>query len=519
MNQSTILPPRFTLLAALLLAVVTPASAAVESGSTGELGAFNPTVNTEVELPPSGILNYTTVDVPSGVRVTFRHNATNTPVYMLATGNVTIAGTIDVRGKDATHSGTYANGVVGDDGIPGDGGPGGYAGGRGGRDDGAQRVAIIRGGMGLGPGGGPGGIEGTNGCGGTPTRYYKYEGIGGAYASNVWAHRVVYSNCASRTAGALAYGSNLLQPLVGGSGGGGGRGGANYAGSGGGGGGGAILIATPGELRITGAIDSTGGDAGGSSGDGAGGHGAGGSGGAIRLVAGLVSGGGALRASGGCINALVSGAPTRRRNCGSGGGWEEQGGSPGRIRIEADAITYSGSSVPTYVRGDVGPIFIPDIPSLRIASVAGVAVPVSPTGINDVTLPASTTGPVEIVFVSNNIPTGNTVSLKVVPAYGNSTSFLSPALSGSSAEATTQVSATLPQGPSTLQATTTYTVVVAMQLPEVQTRLARLAGDEAVERVEITAALHGGARATLVTVSGRSIELPFETVAAAGLKG
>src|SRR5207249_1058049 len=64
------------------------------SGSNGSLGAFNPTSNTTVTLPADGVLNYTTINIPSDVTVTFTPNATNTPVTMLATGDVTISGTI-----------------------------------------------------------------------------------------------------------------------------------------------------------------------------------------------------------------------------------------------------------------------------------------------------------------------------------------------------------------------------------------------------------------------------------------
>src|SRR5437870_2733465 len=68
------------------------------SGSNSSLGAFNPTSNTTVTLPADGVLNYTTINIPLGVTVTFTPNAANTPVTMLATGDVTIAGTIRVNG-------------------------------------------------------------------------------------------------------------------------------------------------------------------------------------------------------------------------------------------------------------------------------------------------------------------------------------------------------------------------------------------------------------------------------------
>ena len=68
------------------------------SGSTGADGALNPTSNTTVQLPPSGTLNYTTVNIPAGVTLTFQNNLQNTPVIMLAQGNVTVSGIINVRG-------------------------------------------------------------------------------------------------------------------------------------------------------------------------------------------------------------------------------------------------------------------------------------------------------------------------------------------------------------------------------------------------------------------------------------
>ena len=68
------------------------------SGSTGADGALNPTSNATIALLPSGVFNYTTVNIPTGVTVTFTKNVANTPVTILATGNVTIAGSVmDMR--------------------------------------------------------------------------------------------------------------------------------------------------------------------------------------------------------------------------------------------------------------------------------------------------------------------------------------------------------------------------------------------------------------------------------------
>ena len=503
--------PRRSVMSLLMLtafAVPLTGQAAFDSGSTGSDGALSPTVNTAIQLPESGVLNYTSVNIPSGVTVTFIKNNTNTPVYLLAKSDVTIAGAINLTGGDAKPTGTYGDGVLADDGIPGLGGPGGYDGGRGGTEDLQQRTSIIRGGTGLGPGGGAGGIEGGNGC--TATRYYQYVGTGGGYATDAYAMYVIY-NCGSpRTPLGKAYGSSLLQPLLGGSGGGGGRGGTVYPGSGGGGGGGALLLATSGILTINGSIDATGGDGGGAGGTGVGGNGAGGSGGAIRLMANTIKGTGSLYAVGGCINDSNS----RRQDCGSDGGYAQHGGAPGRIRLEANAITFTGTQQPNYVKDVPGPVFIADAPALRIASVAGSSVPANPTGNADVALPATTTGPVDVVFQTVNVPTGNTVILRLVPAKGEPTEVLSPAITGTTAAGTASVKVTLPSGLSTLQATTTYTVVLAGSLD-----LSRFAHNEAVEKVEVTVPLTGEPRYRLLTATGKAYEVPYATLRAAGFRG
>lgn len=511
LNQSR---QRAALVTALIAAMAVPSAWAMDSGSTGADGAFSPTVNTEVQLPESGILNYTTVNIPAGVTVTFKKNTANTPVYILASGNVTIAGMIDIRGQDAKHVGTSGDGSLGDDGIPGEGGPGGYGGGRGGREDAStpQRAAIIRGGAGLGPGGGGGGLDGADGC--TATRYYQRIATAGAYAKDMYAPFLFWQCGAPRTPSAFAYGSTLLQPLVGGSGGGGGAGGTFYPGSGGGGGGGAILIASSGVLTLTGTIDATGGDGGGIDGTGIGSRGLGGSGGAIRLMATKVSGSGALIAAGGCINA----SNQRRQYCSSDGHHNHYGASPGRIRVEAETHAFNFSSTPALIPDSPGSVFIASAPTLRIASVGGQPVPGNPTGTADLTFPATTSqAPVQVAFETTNIPAGNKITLRVVPAYGVPVEALSPAISPTG---TAEVSVTLPSGPSTLQATTTYTIVVASLEDDVlREELSRLAQNEQVEKVEVTVALQGAAMAKLITVSGKAYDMPYADLSAIGFRG
>lgn len=518
-SQTMLIIPRTTprlsraALAVGLLACLTGGAAwAFDSGSTGADGVLNPAVSTEIVLPPSGVLNYTSINIPAGVTVKFKKNALNTPAYLLVSGNVTIAGVIDLRGEDGKHSGTYGDGSQADDGIPGAGAVGGFDGGRGGRDDLAGRPGIIRGGAGLGPGGGKGGIEGASDCNGT--RYIKYYGMGAGFAtagSSAWYRP---GRCVSEGFSpdqAKAYGTPALQPLIGGSGGGGGVGGLNFPGSGGGGGGGALLIAASGSITITspGNIDATGGDAGGASGTNSGQQGGGGSGGAIRLIATTIAGNGALSANGGCAN--INGS--RRQEC-LRADWDGLGGAPGRIRLEADSITYSGASSPAYVPETPKPVFVSNAPSIRITSIGGSSVPATPTGNADVALPANITNPVTVNFETANVPTGNTIKLRVVPAYGDSVEVLSPAITGTTAAGATSVSVTLPQGPSVLQAITSFTVTVAQA-----DALQHFAQNERVEKVELIAAVGGATRAELVTVSGKRFAVPLTVLQMAGVTG
>ena len=206
---------------------------AFDSGSTGEDGAFNPTVNTEVQLPESGVLNYTSVNIPPGVVITFARNTTNTPVVMLASGSVTIGGIIDVSGRDAPASGSAGDGNVGDDGIPGLGGPGGFDGGRGGVLNDVPDDNLS------GPGYGPGaagpsriyrpGESNERPCGGSGAGFGKQGGFAGRRD-----YQCENSGLSQR---GQPYGQPELLPLIGGSGGAGGAGYVNYIGGGGGGGG------------------------------------------------------------------------------------------------------------------------------------------------------------------------------------------------------------------------------------------------------------------------------------------
>lgn len=234
------------LAAGLLLAHSTPLHAAdFSAGSDGSFGAINLANNASqvIELPPDGILHCTTVTLGFNAQLSFKRNALNTPVYLLATGAVLLN-----SGSEIRVSGEAASGAIG-----GRGGPGGFDGGNGGFGPSAP---ANRGGDGHGPG------RGVN------TADQRHA----AHATAVGGNTATYGNV-------------LIVPMIGGSGGSGGDG---NPGQGGGGGGGAILIASDVSITVNGSIHARSG------------YGAGfGSGGAIRLVAPTGGGSGSLDVSSG----------------------------------------------------------------------------------------------------------------------------------------------------------------------------------------------------------------------------
>ena len=112
-------------------------AAAFDCGSDGSYGPINVQADTTLDMPSNGVFHCTTITVASGKTLRFNKNPLNTPVYLLAIGDVLINGTIDVSG--GAYSGV-TNGVAG---------PGGFAGGYGG----TAVAGYTTGGDGLGPGG------------------------------------------------------------------------------------------------------------------------------------------------------------------------------------------------------------------------------------------------------------------------------------------------------------------------------------------------------------------------------
>ncbi len=473
--------PRVAMLAlgALLAAIAFDGGPALaqtfNSGSTGADGAFNPTTNSTLALPPNGVFNFTTINIPPGVTVTFTRNAANTPVTMLASGNVTISGTIDLSGLPGGAGVQGATSLASDTGA---GGPGGFDGGNG-----ANGVVSTTGGPGLGPGGGEGGRIGGAGVGGG--------GGGGGFAASGGGGFTHALGSPQTALGGGAYGTATLLPLVGGSGGGGGGAPFGNTGSGGGGGGGGLLIASSGIITFTGTLlakGGTGGELPGAFGAGAAGSG---SGGAIRLVATTITG------SGGSIN--VSGGPEVSLSFTTGG----KGGA-GRIRIEAltNTATANFAGIVPSVDRPVA-VVLPNAPSLTITSVAGVAAPTSPTGsfVNpDIVIPASTPNPMTIGLAASNIPLGTAVTVTVKPLNGTASSATSTPLAGTLAASTATGSVTIPTNqPSVISASATFTLAA---LPGAGPLVAQ--GEE-VELVRVVATLGGPLQIAYITKSGREV--------------
>lgn len=444
------------------------------SGSTGALGAFAPTQNTEIQLPDNGELDYTTINIPAGVTITFKRNAKNTPVIMLAQGNVMIAGQINVSGKSGSLNFT---GTVGSTG--GQGGPGGFNGGSGGSYGDPNFNGL--------PGDGPGGGGGGRGIFNCSNGDNIFAGGAGSYAE------VGIAGTTNITAASgSSYGNRTLVPLIGGSGGGGGGSCTLSVGGSGGGGGGAILLASSGTITFTNTtgVEAVGGRGAIANEAGASGRGGGGgAGGAIRIVATTIVGIGSItfNVSGGFAGAYAG------------------GGARGYIRIQAFNTTdFRPTAQPSNaISAGLPQIPAPPIPQLVIASIAGQNAPATPLGsfaaAPDITVPAAQTNPVSVVVQGVNIPVGTTVKVTVTPETGGTrTTAPDVTLTGTVAASTATAQATLPQGMSVISATATIDLTIAKAEP-------RFINGERVTRMEIAASYGGASEITYITESGKRI--------------
>jgi hypothetical protein len=451
------------LLLSLLALSATSAQAQFSSGSTGADGAFNPTSNVTVTLPPSGVFNYTTVNIPPGVQVRYTRNALNTPITILAQGNVTISGQIIIDGDDG-------NGRLG-----GRGGPGGFRGGNGG-----SYLDAPYGTPGDGPGGGGGGSSSTlSGIGGGGGGGFFQNGVNGSS-----------SNGGTGGVGGSRYGTKILMPLIGGSGGGGSgvNGGSQNVGSGGGGGGGAIILASSTSITFgagaqffqegiyaRGANHNSGDNNQGS-----------GSGGAIRLVANTISGSPCLNVAGGFGFNLGGNAAL------------------GIVRVEGFDLSALNPqcSTSSITQSQPNPVTLANSPTLRIDSVGGVSAPANPVGLinapPDIVVPTSVSNPVAVVVNATNLASGTTIQVQLTPESGAPTT-ANGTLTGSTSSSTTTVNMTLPSGGiSVIRATVTLDVLVALGKPT-------FINGERVEKVEIASTFGSASELVYITRSGRRI--------------
>ncbi len=399
-------PIKFYCVTLLALGMAGHLSAQVNSGSDGQDGALDLssiTITTNIVIDmhdhTNGVYQYTYVNIPANVTVSFIPNAVNSPVTWLVQSNAVINGTVDVSGQSA-------NGP-----SPGAGGPGGWAGGPGGTYPGP----------GLGPGGGgaaAGAIVNGN---------YQFAGGPGSF----WEGG---GTTASSAAAGPVYGNSFLFPLMGGSGGGG----SVYSAAGGGGGG-AILIAVSNSLQLNGTISAFGRQGGYINNQGwVGGPG---SGGGVRLVATTFNGSGDISVDGG-----------------EGGNGTYAYGGDGRIRIDAWLDDFSGS-FGTAPSVGFQPIIVPAAGQgiqLAIASIGGVAVSPNPSGqliTPDAVIPGSETNPVPIVVSCTSVPLNTAITVTVDPQYGPSASAVGTNSTGTLASSTATIPLVIPRGGGIIYAT------------------------------------------------------------------
>jgi hypothetical protein len=355
---------------AVLIASITTEAQSFSSTSDGSDGALTVAANSGTIIFDSkdsarwgkvldpdgdGVYNFTTITINGGSTLRLQGDKVNKPVYWLASGDVSIAGVIDLSGANGPGPTTDLS-VRRQVAIPG---PGGYAGGAGG---------IVNTSIGPTSGEGPGG-----GSGGAPC-------LSGSLI------------CGK---GGIFTGNRYLIPLIGGSGGEGALWSGNYWG--GGAGGGAILIASSTSITVSGTIATFGGNS-------VGNVEGGGSGGAIRLVAPTLAGTGQLDVRGGSGNGNASasfGSP----------GWVRLEGFVG-----SNSFNFNAGGMFVTRGSPVDPSSLRPASSIRVTAIDGISVAANPSGsfvLPDVTI--SKTTPVSVDIQASGIPPGTVVTLQVYP--------------------------------------------------------------------------------------------------------
>jgi hypothetical protein len=176
-------------------------------------------------------------------------------------------------------------------------------------------------------------------------------------------------------------------------------------------------------------------------------------------------------------------------------------GGPGFVRIEAFNFSSFTPTVPTnsVTFALPNPVTVPNSPTLRIASVAGVAAPVTPlgslAGVPDIVVPSTTGNPVTVEIEATNIPLGTVVQVTLIPVNGARVTAQCGPLAGTQAASTTNANVSLVSGMS---------VLIASAVVDVSQQAMVLDG-ERVNRIEVAASYGGASILTFVTQSGRRI--------------
>jgi hypothetical protein len=445
-----------SIIAGVLWGVPVVSMGQIITGSNGSDGAFAPTSNITINMAdhPTGIYQYKSVNIPSGVTVTFTPNANYTPVVWLVQGSCVINGAVSVSAESAT--------------AP----PGGYSGGNAGTNPSS----------GQGPGAGAAG-DGDSGGNGS----YGSSGEHGGGAA----------------AGGPTYGNIFILPLIGGSGGGGDTALNSAIG---GAGGGAILIAAANQIQVNGDISSNG-----FAGQGQinpnsllaifGGNG---SGGAIRLVSASISGNGHVSANSAENIGSVgpSGLGRIRFDClastfsGNTTGVFTQGFQPIIIPVSGQGIQMAVASV--------GGIPAPASPKGQL---------IAP----DVTISGQQINPIPIVVSCTNLPLNTPITVTVTPANGAPVTIQGANSAGTAASSTATVLVNMPHGGGIIYAQTVTAVLTASSTSLQRGTKERSYAEtglttegERFTKMEITASLGGKQRVVYLTESGKRYPFPAQ---------
>ena len=186
--------------------------------------------------------------------------------------------------------------------------------------------------------------------------------------------------------------------------------------------------------------------------------------------------------------------------------------SGGVVRIETALNTFTGAidnaAGGSFISFATAPIPA-NSPTLRIATLGGVAAPSSPTAsltVPDITFQQGIETSVTLAISASNVPLGTLVQIKVVPATGQPTTATSNGLSGSVANSNAEATVTLPPGAGILTASATFNVAAGQMAGLLPASLPTINGERA-EQVEVVAQADGRSTVYLVAKSGARFEL------------